>query len=155
MQFLILKRLKMSLIVFTLQVVCDTVLKGATQGSVSPTGYLTGTCTLSLDLAPYATRTVVSWSRPTRRGTVSPTTSSVVKCCVAYCQIPRFQVWILIRMPNQLCLAESQVVSGGASCGLKVLPKLYNLFKVWYSHSLLCFNDKLIVSVLEENIYFP
>ena len=71
-----LRKLKLSLIIFTLQVVCDKVLKGVTRGPTLPTGNLTGTCTLSLDLAPRATRTVASWSGPARRGTVSPTTSS-------------------------------------------------------------------------------
>ena len=66
----------------------------------------------------------------------SITGSSVVKCCVAYCCISRLLVLILVRVPNQLCLAESQVVSGGTSCGLEVLPTLCNWFKAWYSHSL-------------------
>ena len=67
----------------------------------------------------------------------SSTSNSGVKCCVTYCQIPRFPVQIPVSVLNQLCLTESQVVSGVASHGLEVQPTSCNWFESWFSHSLL------------------
>ena len=77
----------------------------------------------------------------------SSTGSSLVKCCVAYCQIPRFQVRILVRVPNQLCLEESRVVSGGASHELEVPSTLCNWFKAWYNHSLFIYISQQTTSL--------
>ena len=60
------------------------------------------------------------------------------KCCVTCCQIPRFPDWIFVRSLKQFCLVESQLVPGGASCWLKILATLCNLFNACYSQSILC-----------------